>query len=84
MQPFNAQSWDMEELGLLFAFINNFEVYRELIGSVQIDHKKMAMEILVNEIKSACSLMHMLFPINDNGGEDSGVIGSDDGEAEEV
>jgi hypothetical protein len=72
----------MEELDLLFAFINNCEAYKELIGTVQIDHKKVAMEILVDEIKSVCSL---IVPNNDdNGGEDSGVIGSDDGEAEEV
>ena len=40
------------------------------------------MEKLVDEIKSVCSL---IVPNNDdNGGEDSGVIGSDDEESEEV
>jgi hAT family C-terminal dimerisation region len=80
--PFMA-THGMEELDLLMAFVNDHETYKELISSVTIEHQKTAMEILVQEIKSTCSL---IIPNNDdNGGGGSGVVGNDDdAEAEEV
>ena len=73
----------MEELDLLFAYINDHETAKEPAASVQIDHKKSAMDLLAMEIKSVCSL---IIPDDDNnGGEDRRVIGDDDNdEAEEV
>ena len=79
--PFTAK-YGMEELDLFFSVVQPNDTYRQLISTVIIDHQKTAMEILVNEIKSTCSL---IIPNGDNNEvEGSEVVGDDDAEAEEV
>jgi hypothetical protein len=73
----------MDEVDLMFAFINDHPLYKELVATVGLDHRKSAMEMLVQDIKSVCS---NIIPSNDNSVNDgSGVVGNEDGEeAEEV
>jgi hAT family C-terminal dimerisation region len=80
--PFMA-THGMEELDLLFAVVIDHETYTELVGSVYQDHKKTCMEMLVNEINIACSLI--IRNREDNAAEVSSVVGDgDEAEAEEV
>jgi hAT family C-terminal dimerisation region len=78
--PFTA-THGMEELDLLFACLSRLETYKELIQSVTVDHKNLAMSILVNEIKQTCAL---IIPSGGNNKcDDTGVARDDDDSEEE-
>jgi hAT family C-terminal dimerisation region len=71
----------MAELDLMFAFmIKNASGYEGLITEMKIEHKEKAMEFLVNEIKSICSL---IVPNDNNNGGEDGVVPADGGGAED-
>jgi len=52
--PFMA-THGMLELDLLSAFIDDNEEYKEIISGLDLDHKKAAIGVLVQEIKKVCS-----------------------------
>ena len=72
----------MEELDMYFSYLQDNETYGELIATVAIDHKKQAMEILANVIRSVCS---NIIPKEDGGGgDDNGVVDGEDPDGEDI
>jgi hypothetical protein len=47
----------MEELDLLTCFILDNEPYRDVVGTVKIEHQKTCMETLEHQIKQDCELI---------------------------